>query len=467
MAEIFFRTAHRWMPVVSRVHFYGSLMNPSWKADPSLVTLLLGMKLVLARPEEADLRTELYTLTKEFQLRMEMAGFLSIYLIQSSILTALYEMGHAIYPGAFTTVSTCARYALALGITGTVQAQGRAWSEQEERNRTWWAIITLDRHLCTPDPSIDSQLPIDDDAWDQGVSNRVPKFCHIVYELKSVGSQILPDNQSQTLFSTPCMKDGRYARLTQAVHLLSQVYRHISSREESVRLDVDSINQLERTLFALEHLSSVEEHENHSPAKLTQEGIEESYRSIRSVAAKTIHIIETFRAGERGTIENIPPLALDWLYRPTVAYIILAHDGLALDCESTIHQLKQALRDIGQRWSAASKSDRRVYFPTPKILTFVRYPYSLLFASFGDTAGGQNNMVEDALFTFLHVHPILHTNVEWYTPRNSIFRGGLSVTAHSFMDANPKTNDLPRLSLAQHWSPDYTGNQYIHIYAIS
>jgi hypothetical protein len=57
------------------------------------------------------------------------------------------------------------------------------------------------------------------------------------------------------------MKDGRYARLAQATNLLSQVYHHISSREEALRLDLDNIAQLERTLFALERLSSIEERE--------------------------------------------------------------------------------------------------------------------------------------------------------------------------------------------------------------
>lgn len=111
---------------------------------------------------------------------MEIAGHLSIYTLQSAILTAMYEMGHAIFPGAFTTIATCARYATALGINEPLPLpiQGKAWIEQEERNRIWWAILILDRsinigfrgrHLCMPDPNANSILPVDDDAWDQGV----------------------------------------------------------------------------------------------------------------------------------------------------------------------------------------------------------------------------------------------------------------------------------------------------------
>jgi hypothetical protein len=88
---------------------------------------------------------------------------------------------------------------------------------------------------------------------------------------------------------------------------------------------------------------------------LTEEGKEESYRSIRAISAKTIRTIEAFHAGERGTIENIPPLALDWLYRPAVAHIFLAHDAPSSEWEKEIPQLKEALEGIGQRWKAASE----------------------------------------------------------------------------------------------------------------
>lgn len=141
----YFKIANRWMPIISEIRFYGSLINSLRYADPGVTSILLGMKLVLSCPEEANLCSEIYVVAKEFQLRMEMAGHLNIYTLQSAILIAMYEMGHAIFPGAFTTISTCARYATALGINETSPIQGKAWVEQEERNRTWWAIIILDR----------------------------------------------------------------------------------------------------------------------------------------------------------------------------------------------------------------------------------------------------------------------------------------------------------------------------------
>jgi Fungal specific transcription factor domain len=145
LAAEYFKTAHRWMPIISRIRFYGSLINSLQYTDHGVTSILLAMKLVLSCPQDANLCSEIYSVLKEFQLRMEMAGYLSIYTVQSAILIAMYEMGHAIFPGAFTTISTCARYATALGINEPLQIQGKAWIEQEERNRIWWAILILDR----------------------------------------------------------------------------------------------------------------------------------------------------------------------------------------------------------------------------------------------------------------------------------------------------------------------------------
>lgn len=120
-------------------------MNPLQYTDLGIISLLLSMKLILSYPEEANVCSEIYAIVKDFQLRMEMVGHLSIYTVQSTVLIAMYEIGHAIFPGAFTTISTCARHATILGINETLPIHGKAWLEQEERNRIWWAILILDR----------------------------------------------------------------------------------------------------------------------------------------------------------------------------------------------------------------------------------------------------------------------------------------------------------------------------------
>jgi len=144
LAGEYFKTANRWMPIISKIRLYESLANASRHNDNGVTSILLGIKLILSWPGETA-SSKIYAVAKEFLLHMEMAGCISIYTIQAEILIAMYEMGHAILPGAFTTISTCARHAIALGINGTLNIQKNTWVEQEERNRTWWAIIILDR----------------------------------------------------------------------------------------------------------------------------------------------------------------------------------------------------------------------------------------------------------------------------------------------------------------------------------
>lgn len=82
------------------------------------------------------------------------------------------------------------------------------------------------------------------------------------HQLKAIVLQVLPKHQSQILLSTPSLKNGRHARLAQAVNLLSKVFQHISSLEEVLLVELDSIAQLERTLFALENLAYFEGREH-------------------------------------------------------------------------------------------------------------------------------------------------------------------------------------------------------------
>jgi hypothetical protein len=72
----------------------------------------------------------------------------SILGLQAGILLSLYELGHAIYPGAYFSVGACMRYAHALGIHSGASSRARkplTLRELEEESRAWWAVVILDR----------------------------------------------------------------------------------------------------------------------------------------------------------------------------------------------------------------------------------------------------------------------------------------------------------------------------------
>lgn len=145
----FFKSVHTWMPIISKPQFCATLLNRLTYKKAELYLLVLSMKLCCARQTTLD--TALYETVKLLHFKIETSGVLSVLVLQAAILIALYELGHSIYPAAFLSVGSCARYATALGINNTVllSSSGNAqWIEEEERRRIWWAILVLDRWVA-------------------------------------------------------------------------------------------------------------------------------------------------------------------------------------------------------------------------------------------------------------------------------------------------------------------------------
>ncbi|KAL7932984.1 N-terminal binuclear Zn cluster-containing protein [Trichoderma chlorosporum] len=244
ISERYFSSVHEWMPIISKIQFQTNLVSWFTHKRTELFYLIMAMK--LACEQVSGPRTALYQITKYLQFRIENSGTLSLQVIQASVLIAIYEMGHGIYPSAFLSIAGCARYATALGIDKSIlyrDLDGVSKHELEERRRVWWSILVLDRyinlsepsrHLVTPDPILENWLPVDDAAFDDG-TYQPEDFC--------------------TLGSTNTLDLGRFARFAQAAHLISQVLRHVaegSSESETA--------QLRRTIFSLVNISKLEAH---------------------------------------------------------------------------------------------------------------------------------------------------------------------------------------------------------------
>lgn len=148
----FFNNIHPWMPIVGKQRFYQHLMNPLTPPRADFVLLLLTMKLVVWSPAldkaSQNPQTMLYRTVRRYQSELEIIGTLSIQTTQAGILLSIYELGHAIYPSAYISVGSCARCAVTLGFEKELRQQEPKtlpWYESEERRRSWWAILILDR----------------------------------------------------------------------------------------------------------------------------------------------------------------------------------------------------------------------------------------------------------------------------------------------------------------------------------
>ena len=267
MAVKFFETIHTYFPIISKQRFYSTLMNPLSQPRADVALLVLCMRLTtLPRSKDPMVITPEYMAAKRFYAAVEGAGTCSTQVLQSGILIAFYEFGHAIYPAAYLSVGTCARYGVSFGMNVDAYSEsgGLNWIEVEEKKRTWWAVLILDRYqllssvrlrwllthldscmnlgnptraLATEEPLPSSCLPIEDDTWNRG---------------------LMPLNEVYTVSSPTSLKMGRFGRFAQAIYLLGRVLKHVSDR----RLDHDFLeeeaNQLRRTLHALVILVKVE-----------------------------------------------------------------------------------------------------------------------------------------------------------------------------------------------------------------
>ncbi|KAJ3496780.1 hypothetical protein NLG97_g2406 [Lecanicillium saksenae] len=352
-----FSTTHVWMPIVSKIQFYKLLLRRLTYNRAELQLLLLAMKLCGDDVTKTPL-TELYKLTKQFQHSVEGSGIFSLLFLQASIFIACYELGHGIYPAAFLSISSCARYAHALGIDSSVGAHPDRKIEAfdlEECRRVWWAILAMDRsmnlsnpkrQLVTPDPDTSNYIPVDDKNWDNGIAGPA---------------------DACTLGSANTLEMGRFARLAQAAHLLSLVIKDVAEGS-------DDTAQLRRTIFALVHVSRIEAHMRKlelctqmstcfsaillldHPSSFQNEcqrGHPDLSPESSSVLEATLKMAERITYAYDAIKDIISPFVLHVNYKAASVYLKQAVEEPTSDAAHYVATLKKSLKLFSQRWSVA------------------------------------------------------------------------------------------------------------------
>jgi len=152
--EVYFQSIHGWMPIISKRLLHKEWNNHQIEPRADLALLILCMKLVTSVPDPASsssMRTKLYSIAKGLHRLIESSGRYSTHFLQSGLLITMYELGHAIYPEAQASVAKNARLGMELGIHDICNQKMNpapvSWAEEEERNRTWWGVVILDRYV--------------------------------------------------------------------------------------------------------------------------------------------------------------------------------------------------------------------------------------------------------------------------------------------------------------------------------
>jgi hypothetical protein len=155
LCDIYMSTIQTWLPILSKKRIFESLYQFDERKDASFVLLLLSMKLVSEIPPERDhaAQSSLYCTSKGLQSRLERSRAISLQLLQSTILIAVYEIGHGMYPAGYLSISFAARLGIIMGPHekkgGTrLLKEAQTWTQCEEERRVWWAVFLLERYVC-------------------------------------------------------------------------------------------------------------------------------------------------------------------------------------------------------------------------------------------------------------------------------------------------------------------------------
>jgi hypothetical protein len=145
--ENYFLSVHEWLPMISRKRL---IYADPFSQDACHGLVLLCIKICTIKPKNSSQSQEpSYVLAKSLCSAAESAGLISLRLIQSLVLLAVFEYSHAIYPACYLTISRAARLGILMGWHDRDAQQlfklGDSWSIREEQRRTWWAIFVLDR----------------------------------------------------------------------------------------------------------------------------------------------------------------------------------------------------------------------------------------------------------------------------------------------------------------------------------
>jgi hypothetical protein len=136
-----------WLSFIPREVLRAKASHSAYQPSGEDILLLACIK-NLTRPLAEDTPlTKQYLAIKSAFLGAEVTGVITVPLLQALLLLLLYEFGHGIYPGAYTTLGTCTRYLVAMGIDGAGPCcrEPGSWVEIEARRRLWWAVFVMER----------------------------------------------------------------------------------------------------------------------------------------------------------------------------------------------------------------------------------------------------------------------------------------------------------------------------------
>ncbi|KAF2195138.1 hypothetical protein K469DRAFT_722435 [Zopfia rhizophila CBS 207.26] len=387
VANFYFESVHAFFPIVSKLRTQHNLSRLVVQPSADTVLLLLAMRLVTQSRRDETTRS-LYELTKKCYSYIEQSNLFTLKLLQSGLLIALYEIGHAIFPAAYLTIRNCANVGHALGVhtrnpSMQILPPAKSWTEHEESRRAWWGVVILDRYIsigtgssifACKNPKPDDLLPVDETSWDQGEPALI---------------QSLAVSASTSIPASP------FTRTCQAAHLLSRIVRHIndmhddapayyreakqfhhiiSAFDNALSHELDSISStadpiLQIKLFtaiALCFSAKIALYDHYTCAEVdatggigTPEQLGMQQVALENIKTTCIAVhtfaqkILLFSLGNDTTF--LSPLLCNCLYQAAMSYTWYIRETGQTDLHAHLREIVDALRLIGARWGVANE----------------------------------------------------------------------------------------------------------------
>ncbi|CAG9952060.1 unnamed protein product [Clonostachys rosea f. rosea IK726] len=382
--DVYFNSTHTFFPIISKTRLYREISNTGNSINADTALLLSALHLHVQPSDDSDPSSrETYKAVKDYFSQVEASNAISLRLLQAALLISLYEVSNAVYPMAYLTVGHCARIGHALGIHARKHAPQispapASSTELEERNRTWWAVILLDRYVnlggknrpfACEDARPDAYLPMDD-----GLTLVQP----------------LAVSTSTTIAAS------YFARTCQAAHLLSKVLRHLNDFDTDQEFRYQEAIQIHRTIQALSSTILLEAEEQvektsdstahlvfctaiglcfsalfslyneyscvdkFAPEQLKSPHLrdmqQQAFSGLGDICDAVLQLsARVYAAAELGGLMKTNPLIADCLYQAAATYLWYSHETGVQEWHGKMMEIKKLLVTMSVKWKSAGE----------------------------------------------------------------------------------------------------------------
>ncbi|KAF2802049.1 uncharacterized protein BDZ99DRAFT_577032 [Mytilinidion resinicola] len=357
LADEYFATVHRWLPIINGSSFYRRIHSSRWPNDDQFALLVYSIFLVTRLPCASgrhSMRTQLYRILSRVFV-MQASENATLELLQTGLLIAVYSCGHGMAREAFMILSTCAAVVRLLEAEKSLDNCGNY--QDAELEACWGALALLDsiNAVCciqsiTPlalppeqpstsvPPNCDVDGPFESFRAISSIAQRIRPALYYLHDAKNA-------KEAHDTYNTVCV-DLQFlvCDLLNASNSKARIYCESNAFAVSTRFVVQSSHASVRALDFISHDLPVIK----------------SALELRSTLRMVIDMARAATATLReqdGQPARVSFVGLCAVFRAAVLAVRL--DGGAMG-EEDLDALKEGLRMFGIRWGIAGVYERHL-----------------------------------------------------------------------------------------------------------